>query len=382
MNKIAGEHPWTVLIYAAGNNDLEAHILNSLQTLTEVVQSDDMNIVMMISRSLSRERVVGDATVQYEQWHGTRLYEIKESNAIQVGDLGELDMAEPKTLLNFLIWGATKFPARRIMLIMSGHSAGFVGMMKDDSGENPSFMGIPGFARALGLFQQRLRRKIDILLFDTCFMDMVEIWYEITVISRSAVKNVILPQDNPPLQGLPYHLIIKQLQDTDDVSLHRALGEVVGAFNRECRGNSQVLSITLSEEYFSKLKISTDKLAELLLASDIDLQHFIQDWILNQAKPDFISLVYFLDQLDASYPFLKDYSQEMREVLEKVLLCPSWRELDSKQNVGLKIYLPSSSHIYHKFNNVYQQMLFIHDNRWAKVLQESYPLVTNKHSFK
>jgi len=383
MNKIAGECAWTVLIYAAGNNDLEAYIYDSLQRLSETVGLDDINIIMQISQSSPGEMVVGDATVRDEQWHGTRLYVIKERSAILVGDLGELDMAEPKTLLNFLIWGATRFPARRLMLIMSGHSAGFVGMMKDHSGENAAFMGIPGFAKALGLFQQSLKRKIDILLFDTCFMDMVETWHEITVTSRSAVKFAILPQNNPPMQGLPYHLMIKQLQpDKDDVNLPRLLGEIVTAFNRECRGKSQVFAINISEEYFIELKNLTDRLAELLLATDIDLQQLLQDWILKHDKQDFISLFYFLDQLDTSYPYLKDCNQEMREVLDAILLCPSSRKMDLQQNVGLKIYIPSSAHIYHKFKDVYQQMLFTHDNKWAMLLQESYPLVTTKHSFK
>lgn len=374
MNKVDREREWTILIYAAGNNDLESYIYDSLQMLTATVGLDDMNIIVQISRFSPGETAIAGATVHHEQWHGTRLYVIKANTAILVGDLGKVDMADPKNFLNFLIWGAIRFPSRRLMLIMSGHSAGFVGMMKDHSGESSSFMGIQGFARALGLFQQSLKKKIDILLFDTCFMDMVEIWHEITIISKAAVSCVILPQDNPPLQGLPYHLVIKRLQEhyRDASSLNDLLRRILAANNQECCENHRLFTIALSKDDFLKLKVLTNRLAELILATDTNVSQLFANCLLQHDKQDFVSLPYFLDRLAAIDPQFHECSQEMQAVFDKITIYPSAIEMDKSKNVGLKMYLPSSSQIYKKFNSIYNQMLFAQGNTWAQVLLETY----------
>ena len=199
---------WTVLIYAAGNNDLEYYIYQQFQSIKNSIDTENINVIVQISRVPKAEYQDNSTKDINEDWNGTRRYVIRNKTSVLVDDLGEINMARPNTLLDFLIWGISTFPSRKIMLILSGHGAGFVGIMKENTDKGATIMGIQGFSKVLAIFQKTTKRKIEIILFDTCFMDTIEILHEIALKSNGAAVYAMIPKNDSLVQGLSYTRIL------------------------------------------------------------------------------------------------------------------------------------------------------------------------------
>lgn len=246
---------WTILIYIAGNNDLEPYIYQQFQLLKEVVNKQ-AHIMIQISRA-KREILHSNEPQSNElhPWSGTRRYMLYDNQVILLEDLGQVNMADPTTLFDFLIWGSNRSSSEKTMLIMSGHSAGFVGLMKESTKRGNALMSIQGFTKVIRLFTQRSKRIIDLLIMDTCFMDSVEIWYQLCMDGLRGVKYALVPHDNTRLCGIPYHNIInillrnckKELQA--DFRYKHILNEV-----NQIQDESHLFCIQLQKDNFIKLK--------------------------------------------------------------------------------------------------------------------------------
>ncbi|HCF92097.1 MAG TPA: hypothetical protein DER58_06480 [Firmicutes bacterium] len=116
----------------------------------------------------------------------------------------------PHHLYDFLKWGLslTEYRRARPILILSGHSAGLLGVLEDRSQGYPMLMTIPAMSRALRAAQAATQRHIELLVLDMCFMNSVEILYELAGPEKPAAKYLILPHDDAPLAGMPLEGLI------------------------------------------------------------------------------------------------------------------------------------------------------------------------------
>lgn len=186
-----GEKEWTVLVYMAGDNDLEPYLVNNLIALEKVGSNDGVNVVVELDRG---EKPRSPVT----KWKGSRRLLIQKSDdnarvaSPVVQELGPVNMADPGHLSDFIQWGMKNYPARHYMVIINDHGYGFMGAA-DDKG-NKDTMNLKemhqGFDSALKGIQntvtegvkdaaQATGRKIDVIGFDACLMSMVEVGYEL-----------------------------------------------------------------------------------------------------------------------------------------------------------------------------------------------------------
>lgn len=362
---------WTVLIYAAGNNDLEETIYRQFQLIREVNFSDDINVVIQLGR-LSQQESINSDNISSEKWGGSRCYVIKNKEAFLLRDLGNINMADPISLLDFLIWGSSRFPSEHLMVIMSGHSLGFLGFMLDCFEKGISLMSIQGFTKALSLFHQESNKEIDILLLDTCFMNLIEVWYEIAIISEYAVKYIMLSQGNPPCEGLPWPMIINELKANDGNigKMENLVVDMIMSINKRSGKDGAIFAICLIKEYFVKMKIMIDQLAGIILEGGKETKDRLLDPCFYQKNSEFISFQIMLDQFNKSSKKLTELSIEILKILSSTVLYPTLNEIDKELNLGPSIYLPNDPRQYFQYQDSYDRMLFCSDNRWLKVLQE------------
>lgn len=349
---------WTVLVYAVGNIDLEPYLYHELKRIRDSTNDADLNVVVQ----LSSFNLAGN--------NGPARYVIKNQQIIELEVLEAVDMTEPEALLDFLRWGAFKFPARRIMLIMSGHSLGFLGIMAAGSQDKISLMGIPGFAGALSMFHELTGRTIDILLMDTCFMDAVEIWFEIALSSQNALDYAILPVRNPSLRCLPYSLIIDSLNTChhDAVMLDQVCSTIVSSVNRSTSDMNHLFALRIDKGPYWELHSLSSQLAGLLLHYP-DFKEVVKRGI-EPLNSNFISLSYLLAQLESYIPEIGPCRREIQKVLAMIVLDSEVLGLRSDENLGLKIYLPGSPSIYFRYRSIYEQLLFCSNNSWPILLRE------------
>jgi hypothetical protein len=204
---LVGGKYWTFMVYLDADNDLEEDgILNMNQM--EMVGSDaNINIVVQIDRAKGYDTSNGDWTTtrRYYVTHDDDPLTIK-SDLIQ--DLGELDMADPANLHDFVQWATQNYPASHYCLVIWNHGSGWVprggsnatrAVVYDDT--TGTIMSMPELREALTGFH------LDMVAFDACYMAMLEVSYEIA----GACDYVVASEESPPSSGYPYDDILGAL---------------------------------------------------------------------------------------------------------------------------------------------------------------------------
>ncbi len=172
---------WTILAYLDADNNLEGGIMYDLDELERGGGSTErVRVVALLDRAEGFDTSNGD-------WKDARLYEVKadkSDDAVTVypptldsdplAYLGEVNMGQDATLLNFLVWGMRTFPAQRYAVELNNHGAAWAGTVSDDSHDGdiltmPELAAI--FQRAL---QEAGRERFDLLINDSCLMSSVE----------------------------------------------------------------------------------------------------------------------------------------------------------------------------------------------------------------
>jgi len=219
LKQIQQEKDWTILIYANGNNELEPEMRQAMLNAEEVGSNANVNVVIQLGRAkyelvkLIRQDVDSKSD---DDWSGVRRYFVTKRSSTLVGNLKNINMADPKKLYNFIRWGMRFYPANKYMLILSGHGYQFVGMMTDYSQKSPYIMGIPEMVKAINKSTNNIG-KIDALVLDTCYFNSIEVIYELGKEENHSVRYAITHVENGAIEGLPYDRIIEIVQKNSDV---------------------------------------------------------------------------------------------------------------------------------------------------------------------
>jgi len=278
---------WTVLIYANGNNELEPEMQQAMVKLENMAPNEDMNIVMQIGRAkYGLVKILRPDIPKSEQyWSGVRRYCLGSEKSVLLQNLGEKNIADPKSLYEFLKWGIEHYPAKRYMLILSGHGFQFVGVMTDYSQKSPYIMGIPEMTRAINMAANDTGNQIDLLILDVCYFNFFESIYELGKDKNHAVKNVITYIYNGPLQGLPYDKLLQTLQKTPfSADMQKIIRKIITELP------FHLIAFEINHDKFERIKLLFNELA-------------LQYWRSNPVKEDttLIHLLHSHNPLDNWY---------------------------------------------------------------------------------
>ena len=166
---------WTIIYYSDADDDiLEEDMWFDINEMEVVGSNAQMNIVVQIDRAEGAFSGDGD-------WTDTRRLRITQDADLNqitsqvVESIGEADMGNPQTLLDFITWTIQKYPAKKYALIMSDHGGGWTGGFSDlQAGSNLS---MPQIVSVIEQAQQSMGgQKFEIIGFDACLMGMIEIY--------------------------------------------------------------------------------------------------------------------------------------------------------------------------------------------------------------
>jgi hypothetical protein len=232
---------WTVMVYLAGDNNLENFALKDLGEMKRVGSTAELAIVAQL-----------DGTSD----HASRRY-LLQKNAFLPQDclavLPEVNTGDPAALVDFITWAAGAYPAEHYALILWSHGAGW----KDEdiyqaakkaglpAKAGPSLISrtvtngtrralfrptlekiVDGHLRAIlfddtsadfldnqelkAVLQQAVAaigRPLDLLGFDACLMSMLEVHYQV----QSFCQVIVGSQQTEPADGWPYQDILADL---------------------------------------------------------------------------------------------------------------------------------------------------------------------------
>jgi len=105
--------PWTVLVYLAGDNNLDSSGAADLLEMKRVGSTAGVNVVAEFDSASGR---------------GAKRYVLRKGGPLAadvVASLGRLNTGDPQCLLDFVRWGVTRFPAERYALVLWNHGQGW-----------------------------------------------------------------------------------------------------------------------------------------------------------------------------------------------------------------------------------------------------------------
>jgi hypothetical protein len=222
------ETDWTILVFMNGDNDLEhwvTHDLNELENglfLAGKAGKGKLRVLVQADRTPGYDTTEGD-------WTGTRRYEIvadkdplkTESELLE--ELGELNMGDPKTLEDFLAWGAEAAPATRTALVLWNHGTSWTvnggtpppGVSWDDTSaqelsvaEGELAEGLEAYVAAYG--------KLDLVAFDACNMASWEVAYALSPYAHAQAA----AETTVGMNGLQYGPSLEVIGANPEISGH------------------------------------------------------------------------------------------------------------------------------------------------------------------
>jgi hypothetical protein len=250
--KGVAKKPWTVLVYLAGDNNLDQSGTADLLEMKRVGSTAGVNVVAEFDSASGR---------------GAKRYVLRKGGSLAadvVASLGRLNTGDPQCLLDFVRWGVARYPAEKYALVLWNHGSGW-----DDSDvyaaeRHRSLRRLAGGRIRHALFRPPVRRllkgairkfadrailldddardfldnvelqrvvaataeaigaKLDLLGMDACLMSMAEVGYQI---SESAAILVGSEQTEPG-DGWPYDKVLGALAKHPEMEA-RDLGALI-----------------------------------------------------------------------------------------------------------------------------------------------------------
>ena len=401
------ESEWTWMVYLAGDNNLENYSTKDLLEMKRTGSTAVVNLVAQVDRMSDK---------------GTRRYHLTNEGDLQkdiVELLPETNCGDPQVLLDFIFWAIEKYPAKHYALILWNHGSGWkeddiykstqrIGMERvisrgairgitagntgralfsttldqlvfdagirgiayDDS--DADFLDNAELKAVLQKFASKTKRKIDLLGFDACLMNMLEVVYQV----RGECNVVTGSQEVEPGDGWPYDSILSSLIK-DPFMTAETLGKmIVDKYIQYYEQHQPDLAITQSAIMINRLDplvkcINT--LAMTLLASLGDtatLGKIFQALRYAQSfsDRDYLDLGHFCQVLSEG-----DQQGELGFVANNVLqvilgekspvLATRSRGSTMQHATGLSIYLPARV-----LSPLYNHLDFAKDNLWDEFL--------------
>jgi hypothetical protein len=228
---------WTLMVYMAGDNNLDPEGVQDLKEMKKVGSSDKLNIIAQFDRAAG---------------HVARRYYLKKGGIVTgdaVESLGMVNTGDPKALYDFIQWGINNYPADHYLLVLWNHGQGWDdtdiyaderhralrrpaggrarhalfhtpvrramesakdnqiarAILLDDNAKD--FLDNQEMKKVLADTAKLLKRKIDILGMDACLMSMAEVGYQI----RGSADFTVGSEQTEPGAGWPYNTILKEL---------------------------------------------------------------------------------------------------------------------------------------------------------------------------
>lgn len=212
---------WLVMNYQdADDQVLEQDIFIDLNEMERIGSTENVRIVTQIDRF--RGGFSGDG-----DWHSTRRYLVQYDDDLSrigselVEDLGEVNMADGDSLVDFVTWAISTYPSDRYVLILSDHGMGWPGGWSDpapggrDGGSAPLINQLPHDSIYLAELDDALAEiqaqtgieKLDLIGMDACLMSQLEIYSMLQPYALYAVAS----EETEPGLGWAYSAFLSLL---------------------------------------------------------------------------------------------------------------------------------------------------------------------------
>ncbi|MCX7994680.1 MAG: clostripain-related cysteine peptidase [candidate division WOR-3 bacterium] len=353
---------WTVLVYMVADNSLSDFADSDLVEMKNIGSDENFGVL-----------------VQVDKPHiGAYRYYVGKDTLYKLAEMGMVDMCDWHTLKDFMLWGISLLPAKRYFLILWDHGTGWTLAPKRTFGSDWSAgtqMSIANgdLNKALKGFYEITGRKFNIIGFDACNMQQIEIINEI----KDYGKVCIAPQTIWPINGFPYEHIFYIFKTEPRIN-EVELGKRIVEFCRKYY-SSQPSAISLVDlEKIEVLKRSLKKNIETITQNPPtpdfkEIRKQVQTVSLLDSSPgpqdDYIDLGDFL-RLVNQY-FNNEDTKELFDTYNKTVVKAEAWGTSFRRLSGITIWFPDR---YIEFKNIAElyYLLKYSETRWINFLNWFY----------
>lgn len=391
---------WTILIYMAGDNDLDDFGGDDIEEMKKVGSSDRIHVLVQRDTAAA-----GVPTRRYRVRKGT----MAEDDVVQ--KIGETNTGDPKVLADFLKWGRAKYPAKRTMAVLWNHGSGWDdtdiyaeakrrklnppearpastgGQRRSGARGRPMLPG--GFIHRSGVkkrfrgpffltaFQfdkasgprraiafdddaqdfldsvemknvfnaaaKAAKRKFDVIGMDACLMSMVETGLQV----QQAGEVFCGSQEVEPGEGWPYDRILKALTAKPTMDGRELTKLIVKEYVSSYSKSQAVTQSAFDLTALGAVQKAANELGTLLAKAYKNNDFAAQGAIMNARvraqgyeHPDYVDLADFSKRLAASLPAFAAIAKKIQDAVAACVFANGAPNAKIKGSRGLSIYLP------------------------------------------
>lgn len=417
---MATEKNWTVMVYMAGDNNLDSAGVVDLTEMKKVGSTSEINVLVQFDREGGNM--------------GTNRYFVQKGGTAgkdKVADLGETNMGDPKVLEDFVTWGIKSYPAKHYLLVLWNHGAGWddANLYQGDvfSGSTPPVSrktqpvatrgatiearpiafgqaraGLSRTRRALfnttvaaavrqrGIafddqaqdfldnmelkkvmvkIKKKLARKIDILGMDACLMSMAEVAYQMRDVADYSVGS----EESEPGDGWPYDRILKALAADPAMTPEKLSKTIVTQYLASYKASDNVTQSALRLAHLKPLAAAVDGLAKALKnvlgdaasrAAIVTVRAQAQEY--SRPYDDYCDLIDLCDLVQtavADSP-VKTAAVEVKKAAGAALVAAGCKGSVVDKSRGISIYFPKR-----KLSPLYRTLDFTKKSAWDEFLK-------------
>jgi hypothetical protein len=169
---------WTAMLYIDGDNNLCGSypgLVTSMENQlgAKLGASGFLNVAVLLDRDPRYCNGQGATTRYLVQPNGAY------TDNVNRWEMGELNMGDPATLVNFARWAMQNYPADHYYLAIDNHGGGVSGIAWDDTNDHDNLSNAELYT-ALKQITENGTRKLDIFAYEACLMGMFENAFDIS----------------------------------------------------------------------------------------------------------------------------------------------------------------------------------------------------------
>ena len=376
----------TVMVYINGDNNLDSYAITDINEMKAGGGSNnDVNVVVQLDRA-------ANAT-----WSTARRYYITSNVDLATGylaDLGELNSGDPETLIQFVSWAKTNYPATNYALVLWNHGAGlraeelgeerptlFRSISYDDTSEGAN-ISMEGLRHAMSRIKGILGRNVNVLGMDACLMAMAEVAYQV----KEYADFLVFSEDLVPGNGWDYTTWLRRVLQDPNISSSSLASYGVTDFMAYYPSTQKITMSAMDTTKVNALATAANTFAQKMIdkMNTGNYRTFIQTQlsntqVFNSTYNDFKDLYHFADLIATNMPTgitgvpsgdwndIVTAANALKTAITNAIIAEGHRTSANANAHGLTVWLPDRTKLityYTKYNG----NIFSRDTKWDEFL--------------
>lgn len=357
---------WTFLIFIAGDNDLEGAGYSDLEEMKKFGSNNQIKVLVQFDNL--REQA-------------TKRYLIEKKNIRHLQTLSETNTGDPVVLKNFIMWAMQQYPAEHYLVDIWNHGGGwedlpegfdydslrrvpinhrmkvrksiFLSTVKEiiTDKEQKRYIAVDVSARDY-LDNQELKEaltlptgKIDLVGFDACLMNMLEIAYQL----KECVHFIVGSEETEPGTGWPYHKVLETLHSNPGISPRDLSHAIVQHYAEHYPNDRNITQSALDVNQIESIALAVDDLGKVLTPQIPNIYNNLSglrnqvQWFTNDNYVDLYDLANLIRDSMEQVSIKKAAENIMKSLSinsGKGFIVHNYRSNDLPYAYGVSIYFP------------------------------------------